>query len=129
MSNIIDFAEELKTRTKKLAVSIILYYKKFPKTEEAKIIGRQLLRSSTSVAANYRAVCRARSDAEFYSKICIVVEEADETVFWLEIIKEIKINDIDETNQLLTEANEILKIMAASKKKSSLSKFNNSKTL
>ena len=81
-----------------------------------------------SIAANYRAVCRARSDAEFYSKICIVVEEADETVFWLEIIKEININDIDETNQLLSEANEILKIMAASKKKASLSKFNNSTT-
>ena len=128
MSNIIDFADELKARTKKLAISIILYHKKFPKTEEAKIIGRQLLRSSTSIAANYRAVCRARSDAEFYSKICIVVEEADETVFWLEIIKEININDIDETNQLLSEANEILKIMAASKKKASLSKFNNSTT-
>jgi len=128
MSNIIDFAEELKARTKKLAISIILYYKKLPKTEEAKIIGRQLLRSSTSVAANYRAVCRARSDAEFYSKICIVVEEADETVFWLEIIKEIKINDIEETNLLLSEANEILKIMAASKKKAGLSKFNNSTT-
>jgi len=128
MSNIIDFAEELKARTKKLAISIILYYKKLPKTEEAKIIGRQLLRSSTSVAANYRAVCRARSDAEFYSKICIVVEEADETVFWLEIIKEIKINDIEETNLLLSEANEILKIMAASKKKAGLLKFNNSTT-
>ncbi|HRH56378.1 MAG TPA: four helix bundle protein [Chitinophagales bacterium] len=128
MSNIVDFAEELKARTKKLAISVILYYKKLPKTEEAKVIGRQLLRSSTSIAANYRALCRARSDAEFYSKICIVVEEADETVFWLEIIKEINLDDSNETDQLLAEANEILKIMAASKKKAGLSKFNHSTT-
>ena len=128
MSNIVDFAEELKARTKKLAISVILYYKKLPKTEEAKVIGRQLLRSSTSIAANYRALCRARSDAEFYSKICIVVEEAEETVFWLEIIKEINLDDSNETDQLLAEANEILKIMAASKKKAGLSKFNHSTT-
>ena len=128
MTNIVDFAEELKARTKKLAITVILYYKKLPKTEEAKVIGRQLLRSSTSIAANYRALCRARSDAEFYSKICIVVEEADETVFWSEIIKEINLDDSNEIDQLLEEANEILKIMAASKKKASLSKFNKSTT-
>lgn len=128
MTNIVDFAEELKARTKKLAITVILYYKKLPKTEEAKVIGRQLLRSSTSIAANYRALCRARSDAEFYSKICIVVEEADETVFWLEIIKEINLDDSNEIDQLLAEANEILRIMAASKKKASLSKFNKSTT-
>jgi four helix bundle protein len=62
-------------------VDNIRFYQSLPKTEESKIIGRQLLRSSSSVGANYRAACRGRSKAEFYSKICIVVEEADESIF------------------------------------------------
>ena len=77
----VDFAEKIKTRTKQFALETIKLYKHLPKDYEAKMIGKQLLRSATSVAANYRAVCRARSDAEFYSKLCIVVEEADESLF------------------------------------------------
>lgn len=74
--NKIEFAEQFKSRTKKFAVDNIHLFKSLPKTEEAKIIGRQLLRSSSSVGANYRAACRARSQAEFHSKISIVIEES-----------------------------------------------------
>ena len=82
----IDFAEVFKKRTKKFVVDNIKFFRTLPKTEEAKIIGRQLLRSSSSVGANYRAACRARSKAEFlHSKLSTVVEEADESVFWMEV--------------------------------------------
>src|SRR5580698_9834469 len=84
----IDFAEMFKSRTKKFVVDNIKFYRTLPKTEEAKIIGRQLLRSSSSVGANYRAACRARSKAEFHSKLSTVVEEADESAFWMEIMVE-----------------------------------------
>ncbi len=107
-------SEILKQRTKKFALEMIKFYRLLPKVEEARIIGKQFLRSSTSIAANYRAVCRARSKAEFIAKIGIVVEEADETVFWIEIVKEAVILDNEISNSLLKEANEILAIMAAS---------------
>ena len=85
-----------------------------PKTEEAKIVGRQLLRSATSVASNYRAVCRARSDKEFYAKLSIVVEEADETLFWLEVLSESDIYSVEE--ELIQESKEILAVVASSRK-------------
>src|SRR5277367_5184333 len=112
----IEFAEALKRRTKKFVVDNIKLYRTLPKTEEAKIIGRQLLRSSSSVGANYRAACRARSQAEFHSKLSIVVEEADESCFWMEILVEAEIVQQFELNPLLGEANEILKIVSASRK-------------
>ena len=87
----IEFINAFKLRTKKFALDIIRLFQIMPKTEEAKIIGRQLLRSATSVAANYRAACRARSKAEFFAKLSITVEEADETLFWLEILEESQI--------------------------------------
>lgn len=114
MYNKSDFANELKNRTKKFAIESIRYFRKLPKTDEARIIGKQFLRSSTSVAANYRAVCRARSEAEFYSKLCIVVEEIDETVLWLEIMDE---SDISKSEALYKEADELMKIMSVSKSK------------
>lgn len=73
-----------------------------------------MLRSGTSVAANYRAVCRARSKAEFISKMGVVVEEADETVFWLELLGETGVIRTDRTKDLLKEANELLAIFGAS---------------
>lgn len=112
----INFAEEFKARTKKFAVDIIIYCKSLPKSDEAFIIKKQLIRSATSVAANYRAVCRARSDAEFFAKLSIVVEEADESVFWIEIIKDAEISDTKETISILKEATEILKIVSKSRK-------------
>jgi four helix bundle protein len=79
-------SEELRIRTKSFAVRIVKLFRSLPRTEEARVIGRQLLRSGTSVAANYRAVCRSRSRAEFIAKVGVVVEEADETVLWLELL-------------------------------------------
>ncbi|MEZ5199688.1 MAG: four helix bundle protein [Bacteroidales bacterium] len=110
----IDFAEDFKKRTKQFAIDIIYLYRRLPKTEEGKIIGRQLIRAATSVASNYRAVCRARSDNEFYAKLSIVVEEADETVFWLEVISESEIYSVEQ--KLMKESNEILAVVSASRK-------------
>lgn len=107
-------AEALKSRTKQFALRIIKLHRSLPRTEEARIIGKQVLRSGTSIGANYRAVCRARSKAEFIAKIGIVVEEADETVFWLEILVDAEIVKKQRMNGLLKEANELLAIFAAS---------------
>lgn len=109
-------AEELKIRTKQFALRNINLYRNLPKTEEAKIIGRQLLRSSTSVGANYRAACRARSNDEFYSKISIVIEEADETMFWQELLIESGIIIPEKLKDLMQETNEIIAIMASARK-------------
>ena len=84
-------SEILKEWTKQFARRIIKLFRILPKTEEARVIGRQVLRSGTSVAANYRAACRARSKVEFIAKMGIVVEEADETVFWLELLVDAQI--------------------------------------
>lgn len=112
----IDFVTNLKNRTKSFVLEAINFYQSIPKTEEAKIIGRQFMRSSSSVGANYRAACRARSKAEFFSKLSIVVEEADETAFWLEILIEAEITNNENANKLLNEVNEILAIMAKARK-------------
>ena len=111
-----EFSDALKNRTKQFAVSIIKLSKSFPKNDEAFIIKKQLLRSAFSLAANYRAVCRGRSDAEFFSKLSIVVEEPDETVFWLELLIESDVLTGDEINKNLKEANDILAIVAKSRK-------------
>lgn len=109
-------AEQLRERTKQFAVHIVKLIRTLPKTEESRVIGRQLLRSSTSVAANYRATCRARSKAEFVSKVSIVVEEADETVFWLEMLDELEIASPEKLKIPLAEANELLAIFATSQR-------------
>jgi four helix bundle protein len=108
--------EELRDRSKQFAISIVKLFRLLPKTDEARIIGRQLLRSATSVAANYRAAGRSRSRAEFVSKISMVVEEADETVFWMELLIEGEILRKKEIESLLNEANELLAIFAASQR-------------
>lgn len=107
-------ARELQDRTKKFALRIVGAFSKLPKTEEARIIGRQFLRSGTSVAANYRAACRARSAAEFISKISIVVEEADETLFWFELLIEANIMSAKACESILIECKELVKIFSAS---------------
>ncbi len=112
----IEFGEMFKNRTKKFVVDNIKFYRMLPKTEEAKIIGRQLLRSSSSVGANYRAACRARSKAEFHSKLSTVVEEADESAFWMEVLVDAEVVSKSELAYLLDEANQILKITSASRK-------------
>jgi four helix bundle protein len=108
--------EELKKRSKQFAIRIVKLFRSLPRTEEARIMGRQVLRASTSVAANYRAVCRARSKAEFIAKIGVVVEEADETVFWLELLVDTEIVRETRMRKLMNEANELLAIFAASQR-------------
>jgi four helix bundle protein len=115
-TNKTDFAEMFRNRTKKFVVDNIAFFKSLPKTEEAKIIGRQLLRSSSSMGANYRVACRARSQAEFHSKLSIVVEEADESAFWMEVLIEAEVVKQSELSYLLDEANQILRITSASRK-------------
>ncbi len=112
-----EFNEKMRERTKQFALRILELSDKLPQKEAAKVINRQLLRSATSVAANFRAACRGRSRAEFFSKICIVVEEADETQFWLEMLRDSKLFDNEKVNNLITEISEILAITTAIKHK------------
>jgi four helix bundle protein len=109
-------SEELKQRTKQFALDVIKILRSLPKNDETRVMGRQLLRSATSVAANYRAVCRARSHQEFISKMGTVVEEADESVFWLEMLIDTDNLTRDDAQPLLVEANELLAIFAASQR-------------
>ena len=106
--------EELRNRTKLFALTVVKLFKALPKTGEAQVLGKQVLRCGTSVAANYRAVCRARSRAEFVSRIGIVVEEADETVFWMELLVDSAVVPARRMNGLLTEARELTAIFTAS---------------
>jgi four helix bundle protein len=115
----VAFVEALRNRTKQLALRTIRLFKQLPKTEEARIIGRQLLRSATSVGANYRAVCRARSKAEHYAKLCICVEEADETLYWLELLMESEIFPQQKLRPLYQEFEEVVAILASARKTSS----------
>jgi four helix bundle protein len=105
---------ELRQRTKQFALRILHLFRSLPKGEEGRIIGRQLLRAGTAVAANYRPVGRARSRAEFIPKMGIVVEETDEVVFWLELIAEGHLVPSSRLADLQKEANELLAIFAAS---------------
>ncbi|MDR0546110.1 MAG: four helix bundle protein [Dysgonamonadaceae bacterium] len=118
MDSKFDYREQLKSRTKAIALRIIRLYRKLPKTGDAQVIGKQTLRSGTSLAANYRAACRARSEAEFFSKLSIVIEETDETMFWLELLWESEIIKKELLKDLYTETEEILKIMSTARKNS-----------
>ena len=112
----LEFREGLKLRTKQYALRVIKLFQALPKCGEAQVIGKQLLRSATSVAANYRASCRARSGNEFVSKISIVVEEADESLFWMELLMEANIVKPEKLSLLYQENEEIVKIMAHMRK-------------
>jgi four helix bundle protein len=116
MSNYELYMENLKDRTKKFALRIIKLVNSLPKDLASKTIGNQLIRCGTSVAANYRAACRARSKAEFIAKLGIVEEEADESIFWIEMLIEAGLINVDLVDKLLQENNEILAIIVASKK-------------
>ncbi|HLX11849.1 MAG TPA: four helix bundle protein [Bacteroidota bacterium] len=107
---------ELKQRTKTFALRIMKLVEALPKKPAGWAIGKQLIRSGTSVGANYRAACRSRSRAEFIAKIGVVEEEADESAFWLELLIDGKIIDAKLIEPLLQEANELVRIMAASRK-------------
>ena len=105
---------DLKERTKRFALLIIKLVESLPRGRTAEVIGRQLLRAGTSVGANYRAACRARSRADFIAKMGIVEEEADETIYWLELLVEGGILKFAEVELLMKEGTEILAIIVSS---------------
>jgi four helix bundle protein len=109
-------AEELKARTAAFAAAVIELIKKIPQTAAGRRIGQQLVDSATSVAANYRAACRARSRREFVAKIGTVLEEADESYGWLKLIGETQLLSADKVQSLSAEAYELTAIFAASHK-------------
>ena len=115
--------QDLAKRSKEFALAILKLSAGLPKTSEARVLGRQIVRSGTSVAANYRAVCRARSRAECIAKLGTVVEEADETVLWLELLLESGISQENGTVALLQEAKELLAIFSASRRTAKSGKY------
>lgn len=108
--------EQLRDRTKAFALRVLRLYRSLPYKTDTQVLGKQLLCCGTSVAANYRAVCRARSKAEFIAKMGVVVEEADEAILWLEPMTESGIVSQAKTEALLKEANELTAIFAASQR-------------
>jgi four helix bundle protein len=110
----LDEAKLLQNRTKAFAVRVVKVFARLPKDEAVRVIGRQFLRSGTSLAANYRAACRSRSIADFISKISVVVEETDETLFWLELLVETELTKKNLVEPLMKECQELLKIFSAS---------------
>lgn len=109
-------ADELRARTRAFSLRVIKLIQSLPKSLVAEVLGKQLLRSATSVGANYRAATRAQSHAMFVSKLSIVVEEADESVFWLELIRDAGLVKSERLADLLDESEQIMKIMSASRK-------------
>jgi four helix bundle protein len=105
---------DLKERTKQFALRIIEFVEKLPKTNTTRVIGGQLLKSGTSVGANYRAACRARSMADFIAKMGIVEEEADECLYWMELLLAAGLVTIEDVSPLMDEANQILSIVVSS---------------
>ena len=106
--------QNLKDRTQKFALDVIRFVENLPATETCKTLGRQLLRSGTSVGANYRAVCRARSRNDFISKMGIVLEEADESAFWIELLIAAAKTTPEQASALRCEANELVAIATSS---------------
>lgn len=118
MSQENNFNDALQSRTKKFATEIIRFYiANCKKEEELRIIGKQFFRSGTSVAANFRAYVRGRSEAERYSKLCIVVEEIDETLFWFELLESSELFKPELISNLKQEAFELLKIFSSVRSK------------
>jgi four helix bundle protein len=108
--------KQLKDRTKRFAIDVIRFCNHLPTTLDGRTVGGQLIRCGTSVGANYRASCRARSRAEWIAKLGIVEEEADESLFWLEVAVETELVSADKAKALLKEADELTAIFVASLK-------------
>ncbi len=106
--------QELADRTKRFALRVVRLVESLPQSRTAEVIGRQLLRSGTSVGANYRSVCRSRTTADFVSRMSIVEEEADESAYWMELLIEAKSVKAEKIEALLSEAYELVAISAAS---------------
>ena len=118
--------DELKKRTKEFALLIIKIVEELPNTKAGHAIGNQLIRSGTSVGANYRSACRARSNADFISKITIVEEESDESLYWLELINESNLLPSERLSEAMKEADELTAIFTATGK---TARQNNPKSL
>ncbi len=108
-------AEVLQERSKAAAIRVVKVSAALPRTREAEVVAKQLTRSGTSMAANYRAACRARSRAEFISKMSVVVEETDETLFWLEVVRELDWLSPTRLDGLAEEISQLLAIFARSR--------------
>ena len=119
---------ELLERTKQFALRIFKLVGALPQTIQGRAVASQLIRSGTSVAANYRAACRARSKPEFVAKLGVVEEEADESAFWLELIIDTHLLSAAKVRPLLIEAGEIVAMMASSKKTAAKSQIANRKS-
>ena len=107
--------DAFRQRTQAAALRIIRLYQQLPRTGEAEVLGKQLLRSATSVAANYRASCRARSGGEYYAKLCICVEESDETQFWLDLLGQADIFSEGRLAELKQEYGEITAVLTTAR--------------
>jgi four helix bundle protein len=114
-----EFVEALRLLTKELALRVIRLHRQLPPSEEARVIGRQILRSATSVGANYRAVCRARSNNEYFAKLSICLEEADETLFWLELLSEAEILPVNRLTDLHHDYSRVVAILTTARKTAS----------
>ena len=110
-----QFNQSFKERTIQQSLNIMKYYSELKKTDSIRIIGKQLIRCSTSVGANLRAACVARSANEKFAKYCIVVEEADEMIYWIDLLNRYHIN-LHVPDHIISEANEIVKVMTACKR-------------
>jgi four helix bundle protein len=104
---------ELKRRTQKFAVDVIKFIEELPRKHSLDVLSKQLLRSSTSIGANYRSACRGKSTADFINKIIIVEEEADESIYWLELIEQSSLTNSNSISSLKKEANELTAIFTA----------------
>ncbi|HTY35854.1 MAG TPA: four helix bundle protein [Bacteroidota bacterium] len=109
-------SKDLRDRTKKFAVRVIRLVDQRSKSVSTDVIGRQLVRSATSIGANYRAACRGRSPAEFIAKLQIALEESDESMYWLELMLELDSREAAEVHELITEADELTAIFVSSLK-------------
>ena len=110
------FNEAFRVRTKAAALRIIRLYQQLPRSGEAEVLGKQLLRSATSVAANYRAACRGRSGAEWFAKVGSCVEESDETQLWLELLGDAEVFPKAKLSSLEQEYLEIVSVLATARK-------------
>ena len=110
-----QLAAALKARSKRFAIAVIVMCRKFPRSLDALVVAKQLIKSATSVAANYRAACRTRSPADFVSRISVVAEEADESEFWLELTLDAQIVPAERVRALLRESGELTAIFTASR--------------
>ena len=112
----LEFARTMQRRTMTFSVEVIRFYSKLPRTDEARIPGKQFLRAGTAVGANYRAVCRAKSKGDFISKMGTVVEEVDESIFWLDLMESASVCTNSPLVTLRREANELLRLFSTALK-------------